>query len=148
MPRSRHLTERSDDDGTRGRRFGKPRTIEEVPIPTPGRGEVPIKIVATGVCHIDLHATNGDWPVKLMPSFIPGHEGAGGVVALELRVTRLEEVMRSSRRSVRWKRLRAKLDVMLARERRTATAQACFEFLPTRAVLDLEDWPELDIFAH
>ncbi|MEI9987830.1 MAG: ribonuclease D [Aliidongia sp.] len=44
--------------------------------------------------------------------------------------------------------LRAKLDVMLAREGRTATAQACFEFLPTRAVLDLEGWPELDIFAH
>ena len=44
--------------------------------------------------------------------------------------------------------LRAKLDTMLAREGRTGTAQACFDFLPTRAVLDLEGWPELDIFAH
>jgi ribonuclease D len=44
--------------------------------------------------------------------------------------------------------LRAKLDVMLAREGRTEAAQACFKFLPTRAVLDLEGWPELDIFAH
>jgi ribonuclease D len=44
--------------------------------------------------------------------------------------------------------LRARLDTMLAREGRTGTAQACFDFLPTRAVLDLEGWPELDIFAH
>jgi len=44
--------------------------------------------------------------------------------------------------------LRARLDMMLAREGRTEAAQACFDFLPTRAVLDLEGWPELDIFAH
>ena len=44
--------------------------------------------------------------------------------------------------------LRAKLDTMLAREGRLGTAQACFEFLPIRAQLDLEGWPELDIFAH
>ena len=36
--------------------------IEEVPIPAPGPGEVLIKVVATGVCHTDLHAANGDWP--------------------------------------------------------------------------------------
>lgn len=40
------------------------------------------------------------------------------------------------------------LNVMLAREERTAMAQACFDFLPTRALLDLEGWPESDIFAH
>jgi ribonuclease D len=44
--------------------------------------------------------------------------------------------------------LRAKLDIMLAREGRSEAAQACFDFLPTRAALDLEGWPELDIFAH
>jgi ribonuclease D len=44
--------------------------------------------------------------------------------------------------------LRAKLDVMLAREGRTALAEACFSFLPTRAKLDLLGWPEQDIFAH
>jgi ribonuclease D len=44
--------------------------------------------------------------------------------------------------------LRAKLDVMLAREGRAAIAAACFEFLPTRALLDLAGWPEEDIFAH
>jgi len=45
-------------------------------------------------------------------------------------------------------RLREKLDVMLAREGRTEYAKACFEFLPTRAQLDLAGWPEIDIFAH
>jgi ribonuclease D len=44
--------------------------------------------------------------------------------------------------------LRARLDEMLARERRSALAQACFEFLPSRAELDLAGWPDQDIFAH
>ncbi len=44
--------------------------------------------------------------------------------------------------------LKEKLDVRLAREGRTAVAQACFDFLPTRAALDLIGWPETDIFAH
>lgn len=44
--------------------------------------------------------------------------------------------------------LREKLDAMLAREGRTALAEACFDFLPTRADLDLAGWPEVDIFAH
>jgi ribonuclease D len=44
--------------------------------------------------------------------------------------------------------LRAKLDDMLAREGRTALAEACFGFLPTRAALDLAGWSDIDIFAH
>ena len=44
--------------------------------------------------------------------------------------------------------LRARLDLMLAREGRTALAQACFDFLPTRVALDLAGWPEQDLFAH
>ena len=44
--------------------------------------------------------------------------------------------------------LRAKLDVLLAREGRADLARACFEFLPTRARLDLAGWPETDIFSH
>jgi len=44
--------------------------------------------------------------------------------------------------------LQAKLDANLAREGRTGIARACFEFLPTRALLDLNGWPEVDIFAH
>jgi len=45
-------------------------------------------------------------------------------------------------------RLKAELDIRLAREGRTALAQACFDFLPHRALLDLAGWPEVDIFAH
>jgi len=71
--------------------FGKPLKIEEVPIPTPGPGEVLIKIVANGVCHTDLHAAQGDWPAKPVPPFIPGHEGAGIVAALGSGVTGLKE---------------------------------------------------------
>uniref|UniRef100_UPI001952B971 hypothetical protein n=1 Tax=Proteus vulgaris TaxID=585 RepID=UPI001952B971 len=44
--------------------------------------------------------------------------------------------------------LKERLDVMLAREGRTALAEACFRFLPVRADLDLAGWPETDIFAH
>ncbi|EAU46449.1 ribonuclease D [Salipiger bermudensis] len=45
-------------------------------------------------------------------------------------------------------KLREALDGMLAREGRSALAQSCFDFLPTRALLDLEGWPGTDIFAH
>ena len=45
-------------------------------------------------------------------------------------------------------RFAAKLDAMLARENRTELAASCFEFLPTRAKLDLAGWPDSDIFSH
>jgi propanol-preferring alcohol dehydrogenase len=73
------------------REFGKPLMIEDVPIPTPGAGEVLVKIRATGVCHTDLHAADGDWPVKPTPPFIPGHEGAGIVAAVGAGVKNLKE---------------------------------------------------------
>lgn len=73
------------------RAFGKPLTIEEVPIPTPGPGEILIKVVASGVCHTDLHAADGDWPVKPKLPFVPGHEGAGVVAAVGPGVTRVKE---------------------------------------------------------
>jgi len=64
------------------RQFGKPLVIEDVPVPQPGPGEVLVKVKACGVCHTDLHAASGDWPVKPVPPFIPGHEVAGTVAAL------------------------------------------------------------------
>ena len=73
------------------RELGKPLTIEQVPIPQPGPGEVLVKIMASGVCHTDLHAAVGDWPVKPQPTFIPGHEGAGYVAAVGPGVTSLKE---------------------------------------------------------
>lgn len=54
------------------REFGKPLTIDEVPIPVPGPGQIQVAIQASGVCHTDLHAAEGDWPVKPNPPFIPG----------------------------------------------------------------------------
>lgn len=71
--------------------FGKPLAIEEVPIPSPGPGEVLVRIVSTGVCHTDLHAADGDWPVKPSPPFIPGHEGAGIVASVGAGVRDLKE---------------------------------------------------------
>jgi alcohol dehydrogenase, propanol-preferring len=62
--------------------FGKPLTIENVPVPVAGPGELLVKVVACGVCHTDLHAADGDWPVKPVAPFIPGHEVAGIVAAL------------------------------------------------------------------
>ena len=54
-------------------------------------GEVLVKIEATGVCHTDLHAADGDWPVKPTPPFIPGHEGAGYVAAVGAGVKNVKE---------------------------------------------------------
>ena len=67
--------------------FGKPLVIEDVPVPVPGPGELLVKLKACGVCHTDLHAASGDWPVKPVPPFIPGHEAAGIVAALGPDVT-------------------------------------------------------------
>jgi alcohol dehydrogenase, propanol-preferring len=72
------------------KQFGKPLAIEDVPMPQPGPGEVLVKVKACGVCHTDLHAASGDWPVKPVPPFIPGHEAAGIVAALGPGVTNLK----------------------------------------------------------
>jgi alcohol dehydrogenase, propanol-preferring len=64
------------------RQFGKPIGLEEIPVPTPGPGEALIKIMVSGVCHTDLHAADGDWPVKPALPFVPGHEGVGYVAEL------------------------------------------------------------------
>ena len=73
------------------REFGKPLVIEEVPVPDPGPGQILVKIAASGVCHTDLHAAEGDWPVKPKPPFIPGHEGVGHVAAVGAGVTHVKE---------------------------------------------------------
>ena len=73
------------------REFGKPLTIEEVPVPTPAADQILVKIEASGVCHTDLHAAEGDWPVKPNPPFIPGHEGVGFVAAVGANVKHVKE---------------------------------------------------------
>ena len=73
------------------RAFGQPLAIEEVKVPRPGAGDILVKIEACGVCHTDLHAAEGDWPVKPNPPFIPGHEGVGHVVAVGAGVDHVKE---------------------------------------------------------
>ena len=67
--------------------FGQPLVIRDLPIPTPGPGQILVKTEACGVCHTDLHAANGDWPLKPALPFTPGHEGIGIVTALGSGVT-------------------------------------------------------------
>lgn len=62
--------------------LGDRLTVGEYEKPTPGAGELLVKLVASGVCHTDLHAAEGDWPVKPSPPFVPGHEGVGVVEAV------------------------------------------------------------------
>jgi propanol-preferring alcohol dehydrogenase len=57
--------------------FRQPLAVQEVPIPTPGAGQVLVEIFASSVCHADLDAADGGWPIKPTPPVIPGHEGAG-----------------------------------------------------------------------
>jgi alcohol dehydrogenase, propanol-preferring len=67
--------------------FGKPLELQEWDIPTPGPGQILVKTEACGVCHTDVHAWHGDWPLKPTLPFIPGHEGIGPVVAVGAGVT-------------------------------------------------------------
>ena len=71
--------------------FGQPLQIEEVDVPAVPAGQVLVKVAASGVCHTDLHAASGDWPVKPTLPFIPGHEGVGHVAAVGAGVRHLKE---------------------------------------------------------
>lgn len=73
------------------RQFGEPLVIEERAIPDPGPRDVLVRVVASGVCHTDLHAAHGDWPVKPALPFVPGHEAVGYVAAAGREVTNLKE---------------------------------------------------------
>jgi propanol-preferring alcohol dehydrogenase len=63
-------------------KFHEPLTVDEVPRRELGPGQVLVRVEASGLCHTDIHAAHGDWPVKPSPPFIPGHEGVGIVVEL------------------------------------------------------------------
>jgi propanol-preferring alcohol dehydrogenase len=59
------------------RSFDRPLAVEDVPIPEPGAGQVLVRVETCGLCHTDIHAARGEWPVKPSPPFVPGHEGVG-----------------------------------------------------------------------
>lgn len=73
------------------RDFGQPLNIEEVEVKRPGRNQILVKVVASGVCHTDLHAIDGDWPVKPKMPLIPGHEAVGYVAAVGEDVYNVKE---------------------------------------------------------
>ena len=73
------------------REFGQPLSLQEVEIPEVAEDKVLVKVVACGVCHTDLHAADGDWPIKPSLPFIPGHEGVGYVTKLWRRVRHVKE---------------------------------------------------------
>jgi alcohol dehydrogenase, propanol-preferring len=70
--------------------FTEPLRVEDVPKPSPGPGEVLVRIEASGLCHTDIHAAHGEWPVKPTLPFIPGHEGVGIVEEVGEGVTRVQ----------------------------------------------------------
>ncbi|KAI4098403.1 MAG: hypothetical protein LQ339_006458 [Xanthoria mediterranea] len=69
---------------------GGPVEYKEIPVPKPGPDEVFVNIKYSGVCHTDLHAVNGDWPIATKLPLVGGHEGAGVVVARGDLVTEVE----------------------------------------------------------
>jgi propanol-preferring alcohol dehydrogenase len=71
--------------------FGKPLMLQEWDVPSPGPGQILVQTEACGVCHTDLHAAHGDWPIKPTLPFIPGHEAIGPVVAVGSGVTIVKE---------------------------------------------------------
>jgi D-arabinose 1-dehydrogenase-like Zn-dependent alcohol dehydrogenase len=72
--------------------FGAPLVLEDVARPEPGPGQVLVRVEAAGLCHTDIHAVRGEWPVKPKLPLIPGHEGVGVI----------EEVGRPRWRASRW----------------------------------------------
>ena len=71
--------------------FTQPLRMEDRPTPRPGPGQVLVKVEASGLCHTDIHAAHGDWPVKPTLPFVPGHEGVGVVEAVGAGVDSVRE---------------------------------------------------------
>ncbi|WP_166348682.1 zinc-dependent alcohol dehydrogenase [Phytoactinopolyspora limicola] len=72
------------------RELGAPVVLEDRVDPEPAPGQILVRMEASGLCHTDIHAVHGDWPVRPHPPFVPGHEGVGLVEKLGLGVTHLE----------------------------------------------------------
>jgi alcohol dehydrogenase, propanol-preferring len=79
--------------------FGSPLRVEQVMRPELRPGQARVRVEATGLCHTDIHAAHGDWPVKPSPPFVPGHEGVGIVVEVAPDVS---EVVLGDRVAMPW----------------------------------------------
>ena len=62
--------------------FAAPLQVKDVPLPELAAGQLLVRLETSGVCHTDIHAAHGDWPVKPALPFVPGHEGIGVVVSV------------------------------------------------------------------
>ncbi|MFT4245222.1 MAG: alcohol dehydrogenase AdhP [Micrococcaceae bacterium] len=71
--------------------FKKPLEVKEIDIPKPGPNDVLVKLHVTGVCHTDLHAAHGDWPVQPELPRVPGHEGIGEVIEVGDEIHHIEK---------------------------------------------------------
>jgi alcohol dehydrogenase, propanol-preferring len=79
--------------------FAEPLVVEQVAARALEPGQIRVKVVASGLCHTDIHTAHGDWPVKPSPPFVPGHEGVGIVMELGPGVT---EVALGDRVAMPW----------------------------------------------
>jgi alcohol dehydrogenase, propanol-preferring len=79
--------------------FSEPLVVEDVPRQALAPGQIRVKVEASGLCHTDIHASHGDWPVKPSPPFVPGHEGIGIVSELGAGVS---EVALGERVAMPW----------------------------------------------
>jgi propanol-preferring alcohol dehydrogenase len=79
--------------------FGSPLTLKQVDPPALKPGQIRVKVEACGLCHTDIHAAHGDWPIKPTPPFIPGHEGVGIITEL---ATGVSEVAVGDRVAMPW----------------------------------------------
>jgi propanol-preferring alcohol dehydrogenase len=70
--------------------FGEPLAVEQVLRTTLEPGQIRVRVEAAGLCHTDIHAAHGDWPIKPSPPFVPGHEGVGIVEELAADVTEVK----------------------------------------------------------
>ncbi|WP_433212788.1 zinc-dependent alcohol dehydrogenase [Microtetraspora malaysiensis] len=68
-------------------RFDRPIEIRDLPIPELQPGQVLVRVEASGLCHTDIHAAHGDWPIKPTLPFTPGHEGVGVIERVGAAVT-------------------------------------------------------------
>ncbi len=71
--------------------FGAPLDVREETVPEVPEDRILVRVHASGVCHTDLHAAHGDWPVQPKLPFIPGHEGVGEVAQVGRRVRGIKE---------------------------------------------------------
>ena len=71
--------------------FTSPLRLEDIAKPEPAPGKIVVKIEASGLCHTDIHAAHGDWPVKPTLPLIPGHEGVGFVESVGAGVMEVKE---------------------------------------------------------